>query len=103
MVKLKPYISDNMDGRNRGMVAAATLPEAAKKLRTSVYHMRQMGWRIGTADDAKAALASPDTILYRPIDNNHGYPWSAVRYERDYSGVATYKLMKFRDIKGASE
>lgn len=93
---MKPYVMSNIDGRNACLVAARTISEAAKKMRISVYHMRQLGWHPGSAEDAKVALAEPDTVFYRPIGEDK-YPWSPLRYERDYdAGPRGYRVMESR-------
>lgn len=65
--KLKGYISSNHDGRVSAMVAATTLPEAAKRLGTSVYSLRQMGWTEAKGEDLELALSQPEATFYRPI------------------------------------
>lgn len=82
---LRPYIADNADGISEAMVAASTLKEAAEKLASSVYALRTYGWHVGTEADARVALAAPDTVFYRPMDNRHDYPWAPHRWQRDYS------------------
>lgn len=94
---MKVFIMRNIDGRNTAMVAAPSQVEAAKKLHTTPYMMRQMGWSLAAGEDAAVALAKPGIVLYRPIDGGD-YPWSEFRYERDYTGVRTYRLTNFTQI-----
>lgn len=77
----KAYVMGNLDGRRAAMVAARNLDEAAKKMRTSAYSMRQMGWSLAENDDLAVALAAPDTVFYRPITNIDRRPWTANRQE----------------------
>jgi hypothetical protein len=85
---MKVYELQNYDGVNRAMVAALNLKDAAAKLGTSVYHMRQMGWRHPPVDVATIALARPGTALYQPIDaRGFGvWPWRGKRYSRAVQG-----------------
>lgn len=84
----KVYIIHNLDGVNRVMVEASTLQDAAKRIKCSVYYMRQMGWQYvhdGRADLARANEGKP---LYQPIDARDYtlYPWRLRPYHRSQFG-----------------
>lgn len=83
-VRVKVYIMWNYDGVNSAMVAAPTLKEAAMRLHTSVYYMRQMGWQYAKED----APAATDTPKYKPIDARDytRYPWRERPYHRSRFG-----------------
>lgn len=72
---MKAYVNDNHDGRVSAMVAARTLPEAARKLGTTVGAMRTYGWFLAEGEERDLALGAPDTIFTRPIMGEG--PWTS--------------------------
>lgn len=84
---MKVYRLHNYDGVNEAMVAAPNLAEAARRLGTSVYHMRQMGWDHPPPDLARLAIMAEGTALFRPIDaRRESHPWRSKRYHRSRFG-----------------
>lgn len=67
---MKIYVAENLDGVNQAMVIASNLAEAARRMRTSTYQLRQYGWHVASEGDAREILIQAhNEVLFRPIDH----------------------------------
>lgn len=72
---LKVYCAANLDGRNRAMVAALNLKEAAKRFGVSAGSLRKYGWSVEEDPEAvRMALETPGVVWYQCL-TRHGAPW----------------------------